>query len=144
MAVHSANVGLVHGCSFSERTGVVLSFAERLIKFGLRMLDAKGVTSRRTFLTNTGRTAAHTGQVVTYDEILNCKHEFAPDIDKLTVDSPAPGATRTIHYRLVSAPITSTIFCITSGSGMGSLTYAWPVFSSRATKFEGRAKPAGD
>ena len=37
-----------------------------------------------------GRMAAHTGQVVTYDDILNCKHEFAPDVDKLTMDSPAP------------------------------------------------------
>ncbi|MDH5411837.1 MAG: Gfo/Idh/MocA family oxidoreductase [Alphaproteobacteria bacterium] len=37
-----------------------------------------------------GRMAAHTGQVVTYDDILNCEHEFAPDVDKLTMDSPAP------------------------------------------------------
>jgi predicted dehydrogenase len=37
-----------------------------------------------------GRMAAHTGQVVTFDEILNCKHEFAPDVDKLTNDGPAP------------------------------------------------------
>ena len=37
-----------------------------------------------------GRMAAHTGQVVTYDEMLNCEHEFAPDVDKLTMDSPAP------------------------------------------------------
>jgi hypothetical protein len=37
-----------------------------------------------------GRMAAHTGQVITYDDILNCKHEFAPDIDKLTMDSAAP------------------------------------------------------
>jgi predicted dehydrogenase len=37
-----------------------------------------------------GRMAAHTGQVITYDDILNCEHEFAPDVDKLTMDSPAP------------------------------------------------------
>jgi len=37
-----------------------------------------------------GRMAAHTGRIVTYNEILNCKHEFAPDLDKLTIDSPAP------------------------------------------------------
>ena len=37
-----------------------------------------------------GRMAAHTGQVVTYDEMLNCEHEFAPDVDKLTLDGPAP------------------------------------------------------
>ena len=37
-----------------------------------------------------GRMAAHTGQLITYDQILNCPHEFAPDVDKLTMDSPAP------------------------------------------------------
>ena len=37
-----------------------------------------------------GRMAAHTGQTVTYDQILNCDHEFAPDLDKLTMGSPAP------------------------------------------------------
>ena len=37
-----------------------------------------------------GRMAAHTGQVVTFDEMLNCPHEFAPDVDKLTIDGPAP------------------------------------------------------
>lgn len=41
-------------------------------------------------VTSMGRMAAHTGQVVTYDEILNSKHEFAPDIAKLTADGPAP------------------------------------------------------
>jgi len=37
-----------------------------------------------------GRMAAHTGQIVTYDQMLNCDHEFAPDVDKLTMDGPAP------------------------------------------------------
>jgi predicted dehydrogenase len=37
-----------------------------------------------------GRMAAHTGQIITYDDVLNCEHEFAPDVDKLTMDSPAP------------------------------------------------------
>ncbi len=37
-----------------------------------------------------GRMAAHTGQIITFDQILNCDHEFAPDVDKLTVDGPAP------------------------------------------------------
>ncbi|MGV3606118.1 MAG: Gfo/Idh/MocA family oxidoreductase [Planctomycetaceae bacterium] len=41
-------------------------------------------------VTSMGRMAAHTGQVVTYDEILNCEHEFAPTVDKLTIDGPAP------------------------------------------------------
>jgi len=37
-----------------------------------------------------GRMSAHTGQVVTYEDILNSEHEFAPGLDKLTKDSPAP------------------------------------------------------
>jgi predicted dehydrogenase len=37
-----------------------------------------------------GRMAAHTGQVVTFDQMLNHDHEFAPDVDKLAMDSPAP------------------------------------------------------
>jgi predicted dehydrogenase len=42
-------------------------------------------------LVNTmGRMAAHTGQVITFDQALNCEHEFAPDVGKLTMDSPAP------------------------------------------------------
>ena len=41
-------------------------------------------------VTSMGRMAAHTGQVITYDEMLNCEHEFAPGLDRLTADSPAP------------------------------------------------------
>jgi hypothetical protein len=41
-------------------------------------------------VTSMGRMAAHVGRVVTYDEILNSDHEFAPDVDKLTADGPAP------------------------------------------------------
>lgn len=41
-------------------------------------------------VTSMGRMAAHTGQIVAYDQILNCPHEFAPDVDKLTAESPAP------------------------------------------------------
>ncbi len=37
-----------------------------------------------------GRMAVHTGRVITWDEALNHPHEFAPDLDKLTMDSPAP------------------------------------------------------
>jgi predicted dehydrogenase len=41
-------------------------------------------------VTSMGRMAAHTGQEVTFDQMLNCPHEFAPGLDKLTKDSPAP------------------------------------------------------
>jgi hypothetical protein len=41
-------------------------------------------------VTSMGRMAAHTGQEISYNDMLNCKHEFAPGVDKLTADSPAP------------------------------------------------------
>jgi predicted dehydrogenase len=41
-------------------------------------------------VTSMGRMAAHTGQIITYDQMLNCPHEFAPNADKLTMNGPAP------------------------------------------------------
>jgi hypothetical protein len=41
-------------------------------------------------VTSMGRMACHTGQVITYDQMLNNEHEFAPDVDKLKLDGPAP------------------------------------------------------
>ncbi|HEX3997725.1 MAG TPA: Gfo/Idh/MocA family oxidoreductase [Pirellulales bacterium] len=41
-------------------------------------------------VTSMGRMAAHTGQIITFDQILNSKHEFAPTVDKLTMNGPAP------------------------------------------------------
>ncbi len=37
-----------------------------------------------------GRMACHTGQYLTFDDMLNCEHEFAPYVDQLAADSPAP------------------------------------------------------
>ncbi len=37
-----------------------------------------------------GRFASHTGQIVTFDQMMNHDHEFAPGVDKLTLDGPAP------------------------------------------------------
>jgi len=41
-------------------------------------------------VTSMGRMAAHTGVEITYDQMLNCPHEMAPNVDKLSWDSPAP------------------------------------------------------
>lgn len=41
-------------------------------------------------VTAMGRMACHTGQPVTWDQMLNCEHDMAPDLAKLTADSPAP------------------------------------------------------
>ena len=45
---------------------------------------------KASLVTSLGRMAAHTGQEVTYEEILNSDHEMAPDLDKLTENSRAP------------------------------------------------------
>jgi len=36
-----------------------------------------------------GRMAAHTGQVITFDQMLNLEHELAPGLDQLAMDSPS-------------------------------------------------------
>ena len=41
-------------------------------------------------VTSMGRMSCHTGQIVTRDEMFNHDHEFAPGVDKLTLDGPAP------------------------------------------------------
>ena len=41
-------------------------------------------------MTSFGRMAEQTGQVITYEQIINSDHEMAPGLDKLTMDSPAP------------------------------------------------------
>jgi len=41
-------------------------------------------------VTSMGRMAAHTGRTVTFEEMLKSDHEYAPNIDKLTLDGPAP------------------------------------------------------
>ena len=41
-------------------------------------------------VTSMGRMAAHTGQIVTYEQALNSPYELAPGVDKFTMDSPAP------------------------------------------------------
>ncbi len=45
---------------------------------------------KASLVTSLGRMSAHTGQEVTYEQILNSDHEMAPGLDKLTNDSPAP------------------------------------------------------
>jgi predicted dehydrogenase len=37
-----------------------------------------------------GRMAAHTGQVITREQALNSDHELAPEVERLTLDGPAP------------------------------------------------------
>ena len=41
-------------------------------------------------VTSLGRKAAHTGQELTLEGFLNSAQEYAPDVDKLTMDSPPP------------------------------------------------------
>jgi hypothetical protein len=46
--------------------------------------------AQASLVTSMGRMAAHTGRVVTYDQILHHDHEFAPHVDQLTLESDAP------------------------------------------------------
>jgi hypothetical protein len=41
-------------------------------------------------VTSMGRMAAHTGQEITYDQMLNCPHEMAPGIADFSFKGPAP------------------------------------------------------
>jgi len=41
-------------------------------------------------VTSMGRWAAHTGQEITYEQMLNDAHEYAPNVDKMTMNGPAP------------------------------------------------------
>jgi predicted dehydrogenase len=49
---------------------------------------ARGVAASTT--TSMGRMAAHTGQEITYDQMLNSEHVMAPNITELTLDSDSP------------------------------------------------------
>jgi predicted dehydrogenase len=46
--------------------------------------------AKASLVTSMGRMAAHTGQQITFQDMLNCEHEFAPQVDKLTMTSPSP------------------------------------------------------
>lgn len=41
-------------------------------------------------VTSMGRMSAHTGRIITFDEILKCDHEFAPTVGEFTMNSPPP------------------------------------------------------
>jgi predicted dehydrogenase len=41
-------------------------------------------------VTSMGRLASHSAQEITYEQMLNHTHEFAPTVDQLSVDGPAP------------------------------------------------------
>jgi hypothetical protein len=41
-------------------------------------------------VTAMGRRAVHTGQIVTYGDMISCQEAFAKDVDKLTMASAAP------------------------------------------------------
>ena len=58
------------------RTGAPYNEVERAVQASL--------------VTAMGRLSAHTGQTWTYEDALNAKSEFAPNVDKLTLDGPAP------------------------------------------------------
>ena len=50
----------------------------------------RGASKNKPRFLDGARMAAHTAREITYDQMLNCPHEFAPGVDKLTMDSPPP------------------------------------------------------
>ncbi len=46
--------------------------------------------AKASLVTAMGRMSAHTGQIITYDQMLNNEHELAPQVDQLTMDSDSP------------------------------------------------------
>ena len=55
-------------------------------------------------VTSMGRRAAHTGVEVTFEDMLNSDHEFAPGVDKLTADSAAPVVADAKGYYPIPEP----------------------------------------
>jgi len=53
-------------------------------------MNEAGRGAEASLVATMGRMAAHTGQQITRDDILQCDHEFAPQIAKLTMESEAP------------------------------------------------------
>lgn len=45
---------------------------------------------KASLVTSMGRFAAHTGQKITYDQMLNMEHELAPNVDQLTLNGAPP------------------------------------------------------
>ena len=69
---------------------------------------------RASLVTSMGRMAAHTGQEITYDQMLNAPQEFAPGVATMTADGaapvtadkdgkypvPMPGINRDVEYKV--------------------------------------------
>ena len=100
-------------------------------------------------VTSMGRISAHTGHTVTYEELLNSPYEYAPNLDKLTFDSPAPvmpdangkypvpqpGIITNVEYQLPHVTVQSTK-AAESDAEMKAL-----VAKKRAQKDAQQAKP---
>ena len=72
--------------------GQNMTKANQVWGYGQVLLKLAGVPrgTEASLVIAMGRMAAHTGRPVTFEEMLNCDHEFAPDVDKLVIDGPAP------------------------------------------------------
>ena len=51
-----------------------------------------------------GRIAAHTGQLVTWDQVVNSDFQFVDDIDNMSFDTPAPIQTAPGTFYLAPQP----------------------------------------
>jgi predicted dehydrogenase len=46
--------------------------------------------AKASLVTAMGRMAAHTGQVITFEQALNWEHDLAPNVETMTMEGPAP------------------------------------------------------
>jgi hypothetical protein len=70
-------------------------------------------------VTSMGRMAAHTGQIIEFDAMMNLDHEFAPDVDKFTMDSPPrsrPAPMANTRSRCLASPKIASIKTSSSAS----------------------------
>jgi predicted dehydrogenase len=67
-----------------------------------------------------GRMAAHTGQEISYDDMLNHPDEYAPGADKLTMDSPPPLRSSADGTYPIPKPgiITHSEYAMSRGGGL--------------------------
>ena len=45
---------------------------------------------KASIVTSMGRMACHTGQVISFEDMLQCEHDFSPGIEQLTLNGPSP------------------------------------------------------
>ena len=62
--------------------GSMVKDAERVAEGVNQWVGQAG--AKASLVTSMGRMACHTGKLITFEDMLNCEHEFAPGVDQLS------------------------------------------------------------